>query len=145
MKDSFYKMAIKRNQSKEANELRKYAKREIPKILIEKDGVYARDKSYFNNPLYHQTKCIECHKTFLYKYKNGKEPPKFCSISCRHKYNRKKVIKKCIICGKEYITDSCNEKYAQFCSDKDKIKMLPLFNVKTTKIGILKKEDLRRI
>ena len=65
LKDSFYKMAIKRNQSKEANELRKYAKREIPKILIEKDGVYARDKSYFNNPLYHQTKCIECHKTFL--------------------------------------------------------------------------------
>ena len=32
-----------------------------------------------------------------------------------------------------------------YFSFKDKIKMLPLFNVKTTKIGILKKEDLQRI
>lgn len=122
MKDSFYKMAItnaiKRNQSKEADELRKCAKREIPKILIEKDGIYARDESYFTNPLYYKTKCVECHKTFLYKHKNGKEPPKFCSTNCRHKHNRKKVIKKCIVCGKEYITDSCDEKYAQFCSEK---------------------------
>ena len=101
MKDSFYKMAItnaiKRNQSKEADELRKCAKREIPKILIEKDGIYARDESYFTNPLYYKTKCVECHKTFLYKHKNEKEPPKFCSTNCRHKHNRKKVIKKVFV------------------------------------------------
>lgn len=74
--------------------------------VSEHTALHSRLKGIF------EKKCMYCGKNFIAEHKTQK----YCSSNCRNRGSRKKEIRKCIVCGKEFeiessrITRTCSRK-----------------------------------